>query len=107
MIVLCISDAHTNVWRHAHTLPFISVYKITGSSLCGRPTIKAIVTLILKSWGCFVLCAEQMVPASSCDQDFSSFSASLNYCRRCAELLLTELIYNLLVFLLEINQTHL
>lgn len=69
--------------------------------------IKVIVTLILKSWGCFVLGAEQMVPASSCDQDFSSFSASLNYCRRCAGLLLTELIYNLLVFLLEINQTHL
>lgn len=60
---------------------FFSVHEITGSSL-GRPMIKVIVTLIFKGWDCFSMCAEQIVPTSSCDQDFSSFSASLNYCCR-------------------------
>lgn len=62
--------------------------------------IKVIVTLIFKGWGCFTQRAEQIVPESSCDQDFISFSASLNYCQYCAGLLLTELIHYLLVFLL-------
>lgn len=73
----------------------ISVYKITGRSLCCRLMIKVIVPLILKAWECVILRAEQIVPASSCDQDFSSFSASLSHS---AGLLLTELIYYLLVF---------
>lgn len=55
----------------------------------------------------FIPCTEQIVPASSCDQDFSSFLASWHYCHCCAGLLLTELIYYQLVFLSWINQTHL
>lgn len=63
---------HKNACTETHT--------VTGSSLCCRPMIKVIVTLIFKGWDCFSMCAEQIVPASSCDQDFSSFWASLNYC---------------------------
>lgn len=81
-----------------------TLYHLTGFSLAValgcRPMIKVIVALIFKGWDCFRMCAEQIVPVSSCDQDFSTFPASLNYCRRCARLLLTELIYYLLVFLL-------
>lgn len=64
-----------------------------------RPEIKVIVTLILTGVRRFIPGVEQIAPASSCDQDFSSFLASLNRCHCCAGLLLTELIYYQLVFL--------
>lgn len=94
--------AHICMYGDAHTpikLDF-SVHKITGGSLCCRWMIKVIVILIFKAWDCFSMCAEQIVPAPRCDQVFSPFSANLNYWRRCARLLLTELIYYPLVFLL-------
>lgn len=73
----------TETCTPAHTaikLDF-SVQEITGSSLCCRPMKKVVVTLIFKGWDWFSVCAEQIVPASSCDQDFISFWVSLNYCR--------------------------
>lgn len=77
---------HTYIHVQGHTFPHTAIkldfpiHKINGSSLCCRPMIKVIVTLICKGGDCFSMCAEQIVPASSCDQEFSSFWASLNYC---------------------------